>query len=74
MASGFEDMRVQGVCLTATTPLLVFEESLEPNATATGTSRVTQKKYFHLPVPSQMLQKGSRQGEPWSMGQEGGRL
>ena len=28
MASGFEDMRVQGVCLTATTPLLVFENLL----------------------------------------------
>ena len=28
MASGFEDMRVQGVCLTAKTPLLVFENVL----------------------------------------------
>ena len=74
MALGFEDMRVQGGVPDGNNSLIGFRKSLEPNATATGTSSVTQKKYFHLPVPSQMLQKGSRQGEPWSMGQEGGRL
>ena len=28
MASGLDDMRVQGVCLTATTPLLILENVL----------------------------------------------
>ena len=44
-----------------------LRECLEPSATAMGTCSFTQRKYSHVPLLSQVLQKCSRPGYDWSM-------